>query len=146
MDLILWRHAEAADGGPDLERQLTERGREQAAHMAAWVRARLPADLAVVSSPAARARQTAEALGLPVRLEPSLAPGATVSAIMAAARWPGRAGAAVLVGHQPDLGQAAYWLVCRAPGAWSLEKGALWWLQRKGSEAHVRAVVSPDLL
>ena len=35
MDLILWRHAQAEDTLPDLERQLTPLGRKQAARMAA---------------------------------------------------------------------------------------------------------------
>ena len=30
MELILWRHAEAEEGYPDLERALTEKGHEQA--------------------------------------------------------------------------------------------------------------------
>ena len=30
MNLILWRHAEAEDGVPDLERGLTDKGRQQA--------------------------------------------------------------------------------------------------------------------
>ena len=34
MELILWRHAEAEDGYPDLERALTEKGHEQAKKMA----------------------------------------------------------------------------------------------------------------
>ena len=29
MDLIVWRHAEAEDGVPDLERRLTGKGRKQ---------------------------------------------------------------------------------------------------------------------
>ena len=40
MDLILWRHADAAQGGRDLERKLTARGSKQAARMAEWLVAR----------------------------------------------------------------------------------------------------------
>jgi phosphohistidine phosphatase len=43
MDLILWRHAEAEEGGPDLERKLTPKGRKQAKRVAAWLLQRLPA-------------------------------------------------------------------------------------------------------
>ncbi|HRL34083.1 MAG TPA: phosphohistidine phosphatase, partial [Neisseria sp.] len=35
MNIILWRHAEAEYGPPDLERALTENGRRQASTIAA---------------------------------------------------------------------------------------------------------------
>ncbi len=44
MELILWRHAEAEDGTHDSERKLTAKGIKQAARMAKWLRARVPAD------------------------------------------------------------------------------------------------------
>ena len=34
MDLILWRHADAQDGSPDMERALTAKGLKQAELMA----------------------------------------------------------------------------------------------------------------
>ena len=76
MDLILWRHADAEDGAPDLERRLTKRGRKQAERVAQWLRVRLPDDYELISSPAARATETAEALAKKVRIDNSLAPGA----------------------------------------------------------------------
>ena len=42
MDLLLWRHAEAEDGADDYSRPLTERGRKQAASVAAWLAQHLP--------------------------------------------------------------------------------------------------------
>ncbi|MGB6053615.1 MAG: histidine phosphatase family protein, partial [Burkholderiaceae bacterium] len=42
MELILWRHADAEPGEPDLERALTAGGRRQAAKMAAWLDRKLP--------------------------------------------------------------------------------------------------------
>src|SRR4051812_27646336 len=101
MELILWRHAEAEDGTPDLERELTPKGREQAARVAAWLLARLPAGYTVIASPAARAQQTAAALKVPVKTLRQLAPGAKVAAIAQAAGWPGSAGTVIVVGHQP---------------------------------------------
>ena len=78
MDLILWRHAEAQDhpygeqgeqGDPlDLERRLTPRGEKQATRMAAWLDRQLPDGAKVYVSPAERARQTANALGLDVTI------------------------------------------------------------------------------
>ena len=142
MDLILWRHADAEDGGPDLARELTAKGRKQAARVAAWLLERLPKDAVVIASPAVRAQQTAAALGKKILTENGLAPGASVEAIMKAAK--GRR-AAVVVGHQPDLGRAIATLVSGEEGAWRLQKGALWWISDEGGVI-VTAVISPDLL
>ncbi|EQD36582.1 phosphohistidine phosphatase, SixA, partial [mine drainage metagenome] len=40
--LILWRHAEAEEGFPDLARALTERGHQQARQVAHWLKTHLP--------------------------------------------------------------------------------------------------------
>ncbi|HSA89319.1 MAG TPA: histidine phosphatase family protein [Burkholderiales bacterium] len=149
MDLIIWRHAEAEDGVPDLERRLTGKGRKQAERVAQWLLQRLPSRFAVIASPAARAQQTAEALGVPVKTDRSLAPGATPSAIVKACGWPGYKGAAVVVGHQPDLGRALA-EVLGAQSGLSIKKGGLWWISNRvrdeKDQVVVRAVVSPDLL
>lgn len=145
MDLILWRHAEAQDGAPDLARRLTKTGRKQARRVAEWLRERLPADYLVLSSPAARARETAEALlGEPAIVD-ALAPGAAARAIAAAAGWPGNDGTVVIVGHQPDLGRALAWLVSGRESDWRLPKGALWWIE-SGEPPLVKAALSPELL
>ena len=65
MDLLLWRHAEAEDGIPDLKRKLTARGEKQAAQMAEWLKKNAPTNLRILVSPAVRCQQTAKALGLP---------------------------------------------------------------------------------
>ena len=48
MELILWRHADAEDGLPDLSRRLTPRGIKQAERMAAWLLQRLPGKFHVI--------------------------------------------------------------------------------------------------
>ncbi len=150
MDLILWRHADAEDGFPDAARKLTAKGHRQAAHVAAWLHQRLPSRFAIVASPAERAQQTARALEAPFKTVDSLAPGATVAEILEAADWPGRKGAVVVVGHQPDLGRAAAWLTSGKATDLAIKKGGLWWLSnrvRDGEEGVVvRAVLSPDLV
>jgi phosphohistidine phosphatase len=150
MDLILWRHAEAAEGGNDLARDLTNKGRKQAARVAKWLLQRLPGRFALISSPATRAHQTALALGVPVKTAKHIAPGASVSAILEAASWPDYKGTVVMVGHQPDLGRAAAFLVAGSQAPLTIKKSGLWWLSNRvrGDEAQVvvRAVVSPDLL
>jgi phosphohistidine phosphatase len=150
MDLILWRHAEAEDGPPDLERRLTPRGQKHAQQVAEWLLQRLPAKFVVLASPARRTQETARALGVAVRTVPALAPGASVEAILKAAEWPERKTSVVVVGHQPDLGRVALHLVAGAAGDGTIKKGGLWWLTNRvrNDEAQVvvRAVVAPDLL
>ena len=150
MDLILWRHADAAQGGRDFDRKLTALGRKQAARMGEWLTERLPSRYMVFASPARRARETADALGVRYRISDRLAPGASSTDILDAAGWPSHKGAVVVVGHQPDLGRVAAALLAGAEGEWSVKKGGLWWLsnRERGGEAQVvlRAMLSPDLL
>jgi phosphohistidine phosphatase len=143
MELILWRHADAEDGAPDLGRRLTKKGRKQAARVADWLGDRLPKDFVLLSSPAVRARETAEALAKP-RIVDALAPGASAKKILQAAGWPDGAGTVVVVGHQPDLGATAAHL-CGVNASWSVKKGGLWWFAAD-LPVDVRAVISPDLL
>ena len=145
MDLIVWRHADAEDGAPDLERRLTMKGRKQAELVAQWLRERLPSDYELISSPAARAKETAEALRNKIRIENSLAPGASPSAYISAAGWPRGEKTVVVVGHQPDLGALLAQLVAGRQSDWRLQKGALWWLEA-AEPPLVKAVVLPDLL
>lgn len=150
MDLILWRHAEAEDGLTDLERRLTPRGQKHAARVAEWLLQRLPAKFVVLASPARRAQETAQALGVPLRTVASLAPGAAVRDILAAVEWPERKSAVVVVGHQPELGRAVAFLVAGAEAPWSLKKGGAWWLSSRthddAAQVVVRAVVAPDFV
>ena len=149
MDLILWRHADAEDGADDLRRELTAKGRAQAARVAQWLLQHLSEDFEVVASPADRAQQTAAALTKDFKTEKQLAPGAPVPVILKAAGWPGSKSrrTVVVVGHQPDLGRAAAHLLAGKQADWPLDKGGLWWLSNLSSgEWIVRAVLSPDLL
>jgi len=150
MDLILWRHADAAEGEPDLERKLTAKGRKQAARVAEWLADRLPSRFTLISSPARRARETADALGARYKVADRIAPGARPADLLAAAGWPAPRGTVVVVGHQPDLGRAIAFLLAGSPAEWSVRKGGLWWLasrEREGArQVIVRAVLAPDLL
>lgn len=148
--MILWRHADAAEGGRDLERKLTSKGRKQAARVAEWLVARLPSRYAVFASPARRARETADALAVRYKISERLAPGAAPADILAAAGWPSHKGAVLVVGHQPDLGRVAAVLLAGAAAEWSIKKGGLWWLSNREREGEaqvvLRAVLAPDLL
>src|SRR5688572_13852156 len=145
MDLILWRHADAEEGAPDLERRLTKKGRKEAERVAQWLRERLRGDYELISSPAVRAKQTAEALSEKMRVEHALAPGAAAASYAKASGWPGAGRTVIVVGHQPDIGAALALLVAGRQSDWRVQKGALWWLEA-GAPPLVKAVVSPDLL
>ena len=131
MNLILWRHAEAEDvatslriqRSTDLQRELTKRGEKQAEKMAAWLRPRLPEDTRVLVSPAVRTQQTARALTEHFQTLPDIAPGADVSAILAAIDWPSSTNL-LLVGHQPWLGRLASLLIAGVEMEWSVKKAA----------------------
>ena len=150
MDLILWRHAEAEPGEPDLGRRLTAKGIQQAERMAEWLDRHLPATTRVLSSPADRAQQTAQALKRRFKVVDHLVPGATVSAVLDAAGWPDAREAVLVVGHQPTLGEVAAFLMTGQELGWSVRKGAVWWLSnrvRDGSASTVlKVVVSPDFV
>jgi phosphohistidine phosphatase len=150
MDLILWRHADAVDGLPDLDRRLTAKGLAQAQAMADWLRPRLPKQWRLISSPALRARQTAEALSEEMTIVREIAPGASYASVLAAAGWPDAGGTVVVVGHQPTLGETAAALLAGQELPWSVRKGAIWWLSHRvrheDAQVVLRAVVSPELL
>ena len=149
MDLILWRHAEAEDGMHDTARELTKRGRKQAAQIAAWLRARIPEGCAILVSPARRTQQTADTLGLQYETTKEVGTGATPARILAAAAWPGRDGAVLVVGHQPTLGGVASLILCGEESDWTIKKGAVWWFSSRpghGGDIALRAVVGPDLV
>jgi len=150
MDLILWRHAEAEDGLPDLTRELTGRGRKQASRMADWLNPRLPPDIRVLVSPATRTLQTAQALGRSYDPVQALAPGASAGDVLAAVGWPDADYPVLVVGHQPTLGQVAMRLLTGHAGDLTVKKGGIWWFQgrERAGEMQVvlRAVAAPDWL
>lgn len=161
MDLILWRHAEAEDGGvdkSDAKRRLTARGDKQARKMAAWLRQHFHNKVTVLVSPTERTQQTAHALGLPFEIEPKIGTGADVADLLAAAGWPdGKAGAKVsrgstviLVGHQPSLGRLAALLLSGEEADWTIKKGAIWWFSNRTRDGEtqtvLRAVMGSELL
>jgi phosphohistidine phosphatase len=101
---MLWllRHAEAADGMPDDERPLTDRGARQA-DAAGIALARLGEQIDLcLSSPKRRAMQTAERacehLGIEVRPEPALTGGPIDAEQLTAGL-----GTVLIVGHDPSF-------------------------------------------
>jgi phosphohistidine phosphatase len=168
MDLILWRHADAGepleDLTQDLQRKLTPKGEKQAARMADWLNRFLPESSRVLVSPALRCQQTAQALGRKFQTREALGPGGTVGNLLTLARWPDRREPVLIIGHQPTLGLTAASLMAGAHGlaeaadapaahatpAWSVRKGAVWWLRHRERGGVVEVVLvsvrSPDNL
>lgn len=168
MDLILWRHADAGeplvDPAADLERKLSAKGEKQAARMADWLNRFLPESTRILVSPALRCQQTVQALGRKFQTREALGPGGSVTNLLTLARWPDRREPVLVVGHQPTLGMAAALLMAGLQGsaeaaeeqaqhaapAWSVRKGAVWWLRHRErggvAEVVLVSVRSPDNL
>ena len=154
MNLILWRHAEAEDGAPDLERELTANGWRQAAASAEWLRPYLNGRTEVWASQAKRSRQTAEALGLPYTVRPELNPINRVEELPALIAAHKGADYLILAGHQPWLGQLCSYLLnggWLAGQYWTVKKSGIWWFGVKSGEggrldAKLKAAMTPQLL
>ena len=150
MDLILWRHADAHDGLPDLERALTPKGQAQAKQVAAWLKPRLPKGVRILVSPARRTLQTADALGMDYEVLPALAPGQDVAHLLNGVGWPDAKGTVLVVGHQPTLGETTSLLLFGEAQAMSIKKGGVVWLTNRvrGNlpQTVLKAAVTPELL
>lgn len=150
MDLILWRHAEAADGSPDHSRILTVKGEKQARQMAAWLKKRLPEDTRILASPATRTLQTVMALTNHYETTAEVGIGASAANLLAAVGWPDAGGTVLVVGHQPTLGQVAALLLSGAEQECSIKKGAVWWLsnrvRRDETQTVLRCVMAAEML
>lgn len=123
--LLLLRHAIAEDAGAgqrDEERRLTGEGKRKLREVVAGMRAlELPVEK-ILTSPLARAVETAEIvaeeydLAGAVQVTRALAPGAGPDAVLTALESIGRVAGVVLVGHEPDLGSLASTLLVGTPG------------------------------
>lgn len=144
--IIIWRHAEAepADfelGEQDNARQLTPKGQQQAKRMARWLKVHLPKHTVLVSSPALRAVQTADALNYKMQLDSALLPNASLAEVLNALAQYQQHKSIVVVGHQPWLGQLTAYLFAQAVSdsadiqPVSIKKGAVWWLRRYSADA-----------
>jgi len=150
MDLILWRHAEAEPGEPDLGRRLTAKGIQHAERVGKWLDRQLPATTRVLVSPAERTLQTVAPLKRKHKVVPDLAPGATAAALLSAVGWPDAREPVLVVGHQPTLGEVAAFLLAGEEAPWSVRKGAVWWLShriRNGMASTViKVVIAPEFV
>jgi phosphohistidine phosphatase len=152
MELILWRHADAEAGAPDqdMARALTAKGRRQATKIGEWLDRKLPHNCRILVSPALRTVQTAEALGRNFKTSTKLAPGASASAILAAAHWPNSREPVLIVGHQPTLGQVAALLIAGIEQDWTIRKGSVCWIAQKADDeteaVYIKTIIGADMV
>jgi len=156
--LFLLRHADAGDPeawtGDDAARPLSAKGREQAERLATFLHGvRLTVD-AVISSPKARARETAEIVadgigqGGKVRIDDRLASGVRPATLDDVVRDAGGPGRVVIVGHDPDFSD----LLSTLAGAarLTMKKGAMARVDVRGrfgdADGTLRWLVPPELL
>jgi phosphohistidine phosphatase len=151
--LWLLRHADAEPHGvrPDAERQLTERGQHQA-RVAGIALARLEVAFgAILASPKARARETAELaleqLGTSAReqleLHPLLAGGIRAREALELLDGLGADGPLLLVAHEPDLSGIVSELT---GGRVDLKKGGLAVLKLGAGGAELVLLLRPSEL
>lgn len=146
MELILWRHADAEDGMPDEQRQLTDKGHKQAARMARWLKERLPDRFVLMASHARRAQETAVALSRHIETRETIYHARRGAELLQISGWPRQHGCVILVGHQPVLGAAAALLLCGHETDLSFRKGAVWWFEQRHGELALRAAIGPELV
>jgi phosphohistidine phosphatase len=112
MNLYLLRHAEAEEeASSDAERQLTERGREQARTIGRFCARNDLYPGKILTSPLARAKQTAkfvaDELKIPERLQVCafVASGMTAETALNGLKEFAEHSSVLLVGHEPDLSE-----------------------------------------
>lgn len=144
-NIIIWRHAEALPldaVGDDFARPLSAKGQRQAKRMARWLNQHLPDDLLLLSSPALRAFQTAEALEFKINVCQALQPGAALQEVLDCLSELKSQQNLLLVGHQPWLGQLVAHLLGFDSAEISIEKGATWWLRQSSTQLSIYKVIS----
>jgi len=155
LELYLLRHAHAGNPGrwtgPDAERPLSEKGRRHAERLGALLAAAGIAPDLILTSPKARADETARivgrALDVDVRIDARLGGSLTMAGLTEILADAGGGARPMLVGHDPGFSDLASELA-GAPIA--LRKGSLARLDLEGPPAAgagvLRWLVSPELL
>ena len=132
--ILLMRHAKAEAGVPgqrDFDRPLAARGNEDALRMGRVLAKLGVVPDAIVASPAARAKETAEAaaramkFGGRIHLERALYNASGDVWLAALRALPPVAGSALVVAHSPGIAEVAALLSGASPGAFDIPTGGL---------------------
>jgi len=143
MQILIIRHAPAADreefilsGQADELRPLTDKGKEKMRKAVPGIYCLVPKLQAIASSPFLRAQQTADLLAtayphIQRDILPALVPlGAMTQVLSYLQDHAHTTHTIALVGHEPDLGQLATWLLTNQADDWfPLKKGAACFLE-----------------
>lgn len=111
--LLLIRHANTAPGDVDRSRQLTDRGRRDAAAIGAWLTAQDVVPALAVVSPAARARQTWDIAAAafvsepPTEIDEAIYTNNLGDLVRIVRRIDESVPIAAIVGHNPSIGEFA---------------------------------------
>ena len=134
---MLWllRHGDAAEGSPDAERPLTEKGKRQSRDAGLALKAIGVELSACLTSPKVRAVESAELACEPFGVEPELEPKLGGGPFDAEALAAGLGDDVLLVGHDPDFSMAVHALTgaqvrMKKGGLAGIEKGELMVLLR----------------
>jgi phosphohistidine phosphatase len=134
---VLWllRHGDAAEGSPDAERPLTEKGKRQSRDAGLALKAIGVELSACLTSPKVRAVESAELACEPFGVEPELEPKLGGGPFDAEALAAGLGDDVLLVGHDPDFSMAVHALTgaqvrMKKGGLAGIEKGELMVLLR----------------
>lgn len=163
MELILLRHGDAADAlewastqQEDHARPLTTKGQRKMIEIVRGLRHLVPVINIIAASPLLRANQTAEILSEtydhhPITTLPQLAPGLRPMEMVDWLENREDDTTIVLVGHEPDLGRLATWLLARKKTPFlSLKKGGAAFLEltwkNDGVEATLHWLLTPRQL
>lgn len=157
MRLFFLRHGVAEPGHSgqrDFDRALTPEGRSELDDIARGMRRLKIAPHALLSSPLARARQTAEAvapiLGATVEIAEELQSGAAFEAFQQLVRRYRTAESLMFVGHEPDFSETAAALIGAPPEALVLKKAGLIRVDLDGrferGEGRLRWLLTPHQL
>ena len=144
--LWLLRHGEAVphDSGPDDQRELTERGRDQARAAGRALKALEAQVHLCFTSPKVRARETAElacgALGVEPIEEEALAEGFDGRAALELMRAAGPDQRVLAVGHEPDFSQVVYDLT---GGRVDFKKGGIAAIRLDASRGELLVLLRP---
>jgi len=144
--LWLLRHGEAVphDSGPDDQRELTERGRDQSRSAGLALKALEVEVHLCFTSPKVRARQTAELacgeLGVDPVDDDALAEGFDGAAALDLMRATGPDHRVLVVGHEPDFSQVVYDMT---GGRVNFKKGGIAGIRLDGSRGELIVLLRP---
>jgi phosphohistidine phosphatase len=154
-NIILWRHAEAAEASDDtlqddMARALTPKGQRQAKRMARWLKLHLPENTLLLSSAALRAFQTAQTLNksisTKINVHSALNPSASLPEVLAFLASFGVRNNLLLVGHQPLLGRLVENLLGLEENDFNIKKGAIWWLRLEANPANLNQALRYEII